>query len=127
MVRVPVRSRGGSDLLCEVMLFLRGAPLGVKSRSNESSPLLLGNGSKDWVRTHNLHKHSAMSPLWKYYSIKSGKIVFFLEINSIFFPIAWGEVCFLTSVSVRLNKAKIVARRGSARTWCRNLETVLFL
>lgn len=40
MVRVPVRSRGGSDLLCEVVLFLRGAPVGGRSRSNESSPLL---------------------------------------------------------------------------------------
>lgn len=46
MVRVPVRSRGGSDLLCEVVLFLRGAPVGGRSRSNESSPLLQGNDTE---------------------------------------------------------------------------------
>lgn len=46
MVRVPVRSRGGSDLLCEVVLFLRGAPVGGRSRSNESSPLLHGHDTE---------------------------------------------------------------------------------
>lgn len=33
-------------MLCEVVLFLRGAPVGGRSRSKESSPLLQGNDTE---------------------------------------------------------------------------------